>query len=550
MGAAWSAAIEYAEARNANHLRDYLITVRCQGLRRGTPWAVLAGASPQPLGGRLSGRSATCGRAGTSSRPPCTRRRCGQTAPLDAFSAPGGRNLSTRPGRWPGWITFAFWPRTLPCPQQGQRSRAALSNSPTGAGQPCAWQCATRCPRPRVRAASARAHSHGIHDTITRPAPTRGRSRTPAGNTTRQAGPRPRHDKHLPVRVPACRFADVDRSPGSGCLGMRRQARRTPIPICRRAVGGAPGWESSPGVRRSFPRARGARRRGARQDGAKDRSRCWPSGTAGTRQAGAGAARTGGAAADAAASAAASAAAVAAGTPAAAAAVAAAGAGTGAGASTAPGAAPGAAAGGVAGSARRVRLLPHRRAGPVPAHGPRLSRRCTAAARSCCHHDGAPSLPVGDWLGRCRPMAAELHARHHSAEERVRLARTPGRARLAPGARPHSLIGGVQGFHPGAGQPPQGRPGCRGDPPVRFPGCGPARGGRCGRRHCPEARWDPAGLAGRTGSRAAVARYRAPGPARRLRAWPELTPQRHTRAHALPAAPRPAPGMTHDRNGG
>ena len=68
------------------------------------------------------------------------------------------------------------------------------------------------------------------------------------------------------------------------------------------------------------------------------------------------------------ASAASSAIAATAGTPAAAATIAAAGTGTGAGASTAPAAAPGAAAGGVAGSARRVRLLPHRRAGPVHAY--------------------------------------------------------------------------------------------------------------------------------------------------------------------------------------
>jgi len=42
-----------------------------------------------------------------------------------------------------------------------------------------------------------------------------------------------------------------------------------------------------------------------------------------------------------------------------------------------------------AGHERRVRLPPHRRAGPIPAHRPRLSRRCMVAARSCCRHDGA-----------------------------------------------------------------------------------------------------------------------------------------------------------------
>jgi hypothetical protein len=82
--------------------------------------------------------------------------------------------------------------------------------------------------------------------------------------------------------------------------------------------------------------------------------------------------------------------------------------------------------------------------------GPRLSQRCTVAARSCCHHDGALILPVGDSLGRCRPMDAELRARHQeqplAAKERVRLQRTPGPTRPArPGARPHLLIDGVQG---------------------------------------------------------------------------------------------------------
>jgi len=64
-----------------------------------------------------------------------------------------------------------------------------------------------------------------------------------------------------------------------------------------------------------------------------------------------------------------------------------------------------------------------------------------------CHHDGALILPVGDRLRRCRPMDAELRARHReqprSAEGRVRLERTPGPTRPAPGHNP--LTGGVQG---------------------------------------------------------------------------------------------------------
>src|SRR5205814_10030938 len=117
--------------------------------------------------------------------------------------------------------------------------------------------------------------------------------------------------------------------------------------------------------------------------GPRARPSCGANSAAGPGEAEADPARTGGTAAGAATGAPASAAATAAGTPAAAAAIAAAGTGTGPGASTAPRAAPGATAGGVAGSARRVRLLPHRRAVPIPAHGPHLSRRCTVAARSC-----------------------------------------------------------------------------------------------------------------------------------------------------------------------
>jgi hypothetical protein len=69
------------------------------------------GRASQPLGGRLFGLSTPCGRGGTSSRPPCTRRRCGQTAPrsmpfpprVAGTSAPGpGRSRpSSGRGRCP-----------------------------------------------------------------------------------------------------------------------------------------------------------------------------------------------------------------------------------------------------------------------------------------------------------------------------------------------------------------------------------------------------------------------------------------------------------------
>jgi hypothetical protein len=178
--------------------------------------------------------------------------------------------------------------------------------------------------------------------------------------------------------------------PGAGAdVQVSAQAVDTGLP---RRVGGGPGGESSLGARRSFPWARDARRRSARHNGARPRSRCRSSSAAGTREAEAGAARTGGAAAGAAAGAPTSAATAAAATPAAAATIAAAG--TGTGASPAPGAAPGAAAGGAAGSARHVRLLPHRRAGRSGHTVRAFFRRCTVAARSCCHHDGALTRPV------------------------------------------------------------------------------------------------------------------------------------------------------------
>jgi len=45
-------------------------------------------ASQQPRGRRLFGLSTPCGRAGTSSWPPCTRRRSGQTALRSMLSPP------------------------------------------------------------------------------------------------------------------------------------------------------------------------------------------------------------------------------------------------------------------------------------------------------------------------------------------------------------------------------------------------------------------------------------------------------------------------------
>jgi len=60
--------------------------------------------SQQPLGGRLFGLSTPCGRGGTSSWPPCTRRRCGQTALRSVPSPPRAAGnsvlgLGAGPGR-------------------------------------------------------------------------------------------------------------------------------------------------------------------------------------------------------------------------------------------------------------------------------------------------------------------------------------------------------------------------------------------------------------------------------------------------------------------
>lgn len=61
-------------------------------------------ASQQPLGRRLFGLSTPCGRAATSSWPPCTRRRCGQTALRSMPSPPRAAGnsvlgLGAGPGR-------------------------------------------------------------------------------------------------------------------------------------------------------------------------------------------------------------------------------------------------------------------------------------------------------------------------------------------------------------------------------------------------------------------------------------------------------------------
>ena len=88
-------------------------------------------------------------------------------------------------------------------------------------------------------------------------------------------------------------------------------------------------------------------------------------------------------------------------------------------------------------------------------------------------------------------------------------------------------------------------------PPVRFPGCEPARGGHCDYRHCPRPQWDPAGFAVGQATGQPWRGRRAPSPT------PGTPTSGSARTH-LPAArastpcrrPRPAPGITHHRNGG
>ena len=152
-------------------------------------------------------------------------------------------------------------------------------------------------------------------------------------------------------------------------------------------------------------------------------------------------------------------------------------------------------------------------------------------------------------------MAAELHARHRkqprSAEERVRLARTPGAPGSPRGPATLSLIGGVQGFIPVPDSHHRGGPAAVVTPPVRFPVVG-LRGRRCGRRHCPKVAVG-SGWLGRPdrlpGSGGEGTGHRPSGPARRRRARPELPPAAHARPRPADG-PRPRPGVTHDRNGG
>jgi hypothetical protein len=81
-------------------------------------------------------------------------------------------------------------------------------------------------------------------------------------------------------------------------------------------------------------------------------------------------------------------------------------------------------------------------------------------------------------------------------------------------------------------------------PPVRFPGCEPARGGHCDCRHCPEAAVGSGWLRGRTGYRAALARAPCTEPhAGHADAGHadvglgENPPPSGTRVHAVAAAP-------------
>jgi hypothetical protein len=269
----------------------------------------------------------------------------------------------------------------------GSATRARSVGSCRGecqaARQPCAWQDTTRCPGPRVRAASAGVHSHGIHDTIPRPP-------LVAVRALRQATPpgRPPHvhdTMETPVRSGARQRAvlpGVDRSRGSssqGSAGKRTRRRyrsaaawwakgpagnHLRVPADRSREPTVPDGEVPPKMapeplqmlvkqRSRNPRSRSRHgpnrwnrrqcrhrcprqcRRHRRRNPGRSRGHCRRRNRNRTRSQYRTQSRTG------------------------------------------------AAAGGAAGSARRVRLLPHRRAVPIPAHGPRLSRRCTVAARSC-----------------------------------------------------------------------------------------------------------------------------------------------------------------------
>jgi hypothetical protein len=228
----------------------------------------------------------------------------------------------------------------------GSATRARSVGSCRGecqaARQPCAWQDTTRCPGPRVRAASAGVHSHGIHDTIPRPRP-HSWPFAHSGRQHHQAGRRTSTTrwKHLSdqgrASVPFC-LAWIDRA-GPARRAAQVSAQDVDIGLPphggRRArLGIISGCPQIVPVSPRCPPAKCPPR------WHQSRSRCWSNSAAGTHEAEAGTARTGGTAASAATGAPASAAATAAGTPAAAAAIAAAGTGTGPGASTAPRAAP------------------------------------------------------------------------------------------------------------------------------------------------------------------------------------------------------------------
>jgi hypothetical protein len=84
---------------------------------------------------------------------------------LDRAAFTCRRGYARAPARGMAWRAAGSAPR----PERGRSARAVVSARPPGS--PAPWQDTTRCPGPRVRAASAGVHSHGIHDTITRPRP-------------------------------------------------------------------------------------------------------------------------------------------------------------------------------------------------------------------------------------------------------------------------------------------------------------------------------------------------------------------------------------------
>jgi hypothetical protein len=139
------------------------------------------------------------------------------SASLHAFSAPGGRTSAPGPGAGPGGSRSSSGRGRCPVRSRGSVAAPHCRTHQQGQGSPAPGSAPPGARGPAcARPAPGRTRTASMTRSLARP-PTRGRSRTPAGNTTRQAGPHPRHDKHLPIRVPPCRSADVDRSPGSGC---------------------------------------------------------------------------------------------------------------------------------------------------------------------------------------------------------------------------------------------------------------------------------------------------------------------------------------------